>query len=49
MFVKRIKQAGRAIGKRRPPRFEGVPVAFRGASCIAFFKLISFVDVQGGP
>ena len=28
---------------RRPPGFKGVAVALRGAFCIAFFELISFV------
>ena len=31
---------------RRPPGFEGVPVALLGAACIAFFKPFCFV---GGP
>ena len=39
----------RPTGMRRLPGFEEVPVTLRGASRIAFFKLISSVGGQGGP
>ena len=43
------KSFGKQLYGRQPPGFEEVPVALRGASCRAFFKLISFVGGQAGP
>ena len=33
----------------RPPGYEGVAVALRGAFCMAFFELFIFVGSQRGP
>ena len=41
--------AGSQPSGRRPPGFEGVPVALLGAFCIDVFNLICFVGGQGSP
>ena len=43
-FKNALHEPQRSERCRRPPDFEGVPVALREASCIAFFKLLFSVD-----